>query len=342
MADGDGDRSPGEDRAMMRRMLGAGLLALAMAAGPARAAEKPVTLAISSTTLAYGGLQIAQKAGLFEHHGLQPHIVVMDSGNAAISAVLGGSADFAAAGPGEALAARVRGRDIVLVLNLFRGLSGSLVLAKPVAQVSHAAPDGPIAARLKALDGLSIAEPSATSAYLTPYKSAAEAVGAKIRFVFMTQPAMVAALQVGAIQGMVAGAPFSLTAVTNGSGITWINGPKGELPAADQPASSATLQTSAEYARAHPDMVAALRAVFADLTRLIKDHPADARGFLAKGFPQMNAASLDAAFAESAGNWSDPVLSVEDVRQEIRIQKSLGTLAGVEAINPASMLFDVK
>ena len=317
-------------------------LALASAAAPARAAPLPITLAVSSGTLAYGGLRIAQQAGLFQQHGLDPHVIVMDSGNAAISAVLGGSAEFSGAGPGEVLAARLRGRDMVIVVNLFRGLSGSLVLSRAVAARSGVSPTAPIAARLRALDQLTIAEPSATSAYLTPFRSAAEQVGAKIRFVYMAQPAMVAALQVGAIQGMVAGAPFSLSAVANGSGTLWISGPAGELPQADQPTSSACLQTSTRYAASHPAVIAALQAVFADLSRLIKDQPAAAKAALARGFPQLDPASLDAAFADSAANWSQPQMSADDMRQEIRIQASLGALPGVGAVDPAAMLFGPK
>jgi hypothetical protein len=87
-------------------------------------------------------------------------------------------------------------------------------------------------------------------------------------------------------------------------------------------------------------MIQALRAVFTDLVRLIKTEPDKAKAFLAKGFPQLDPASLDAAFAESADNWSQPDLSVDDVRREIRIQASLGALPGVAAIDPASMLYN--
>ena len=68
-----------------------------------------------------------------------------------------------------------------------RGLSGSLVLGKAVAERLDLPPGAQVAARLRALDGLAIAAPSATSAYLTPVKDAAEALGAKIRFVYMSR-----------------------------------------------------------------------------------------------------------------------------------------------------------
>jgi ABC-type nitrate/sulfonate/bicarbonate transport system substrate-binding protein len=221
---------------------------------------------------------------------------------------------------------------------VYRGLLGSLLLAKPVAEKLGVAPNAPVEQRLRALDGLSIAAPSATSAYLTPYKSAAETVGARIKFVYMTQPAMVAALQVGAVQGMAGAAPFSLTPIVNGSGVLWISGPKGDLPPASRPSSSACLQTTADYARGHPEVVQALQAVFVDVGTLIKGQPDQAKALLAKAFPQLEPPVLEAAFAESADNWSQSAMTLDDIRQEIRIQESAGSLPGVGAIDAAAVL----
>jgi ABC-type nitrate/sulfonate/bicarbonate transport system substrate-binding protein len=322
----------------LTRRAAVGLALAAPFIATARAAT-PVIIAASSSSLAYGGMKIALQGGLFQQNGLDPKVIVMESGNAAISAVVGGSVTFSAAGAGEVLAARVRGQDIVIVANVYRGLSGSLVLAKSVADKIGVSPSAPVEQRLRALDGLTIAAPSATSAYLTPYKSAADAVGAKIKFVYMTQPAMVAALQVNAIQGMSAGAPFSLTPVMQGTGVLWISGPKGELPPADQLTSSACLQTSVDFARAHPDIIRALQATFIDVGKLIKNKPDDAKALLAKAYPQLSAAEIDAAFAESAANWSNSVMTTDDIRQEIRVQVGSGALPGVEKLDPAAVLY---
>ena len=322
-----------------RTVLRLSVLAASVAiARPAFAALTPITITASSSSLAYGGMKIALEAGLFQKNGLDPKVIVMESGNAAIAAVVGGSAAFSAAGAGEVLAARVRGQDIVIVNNIYHGLSGSLVLAKSVADKIGVSPTAPVQDRLRALNGLAIAAPSATSAYLTPYKSAATAVGSTPKFLYMTQPAMVAALQVGAIQGMSAGAPFSLTPVLTGSGVLWISGPKGELPPADQLTSSACLQTSRDYAKAHPDMIRAARAVFADVATLIEQKPDDAKAFLAKAYPSLEPKLVDAAFAESAANWSHPVMTVDDIRQEIKVQVGAGALPGVEKLDPAAVL----
>ena len=49
---------------------------------------------------------------------------------------------------------------------------------------------------------------------------------------------MTAALESGAIQGFIAGAPFWAAPIVKGSGVLWISGPKGELPAEHVPVSS--------------------------------------------------------------------------------------------------------
>jgi ABC-type nitrate/sulfonate/bicarbonate transport system substrate-binding protein len=298
----------------------------------------PVTLAISSSSLAYGGLRMAEFAGLFQKNGVQPRIIVSESGNAAITAMLSGSADLSGAGPSEVLAARVRGQQVLLFVNLYHGLAGSLVLSRATTAKLGDAAKGDVEQRVKALNGLTIAEPSATSAYMHPIRGAAEAQHADIHFVYMTQPAMVAALQAGVIDGFVAGAPFSLAPISNGSGVMWINGPKADLPAPLLPSSSACLQTTEAYAKAHPDIVRRLFAVFADLRAFVQDHPADAQAALAKGYPQLDLATIGAVFAAEAPNWTHPVFTVADIRQEIAIQVSSGALHGLEKIDPASLL----
>lgn len=316
--------------------------ALAPFAGRAQGTAIPVGIAVSSNSLAYGGVHIAQRAGLFEKQGLALKIVTMDSGNAAMAAVLSGSMEFVSAGVGEVMAAKLRGQNIVIVANIYRGLSGSLVLAKSAADKLAANPASPIDAKLKALDGLVIATPSATSAYTLPYKSAAAALGVNLRFTYMAQPAMLAAIETGAIQGMIAGAPFSVAAVNNGKGLLWISGPRGELPASVMPRSSACIETSEAYASAHPDVIARIQAAFASLSSFLHDHPDDALRHLTAAYSPVDPAILQAVFKDEAQNWAQPVMSVDDVRQEIAIQASSGSLKGVESVPPESLLVKLK
>ena len=304
----------------------------------ARAAT-PATLAVSSTTLAYGGLRIALGAGLYARNGIDLKVTVMDSGNAALAAVLGGSVAFASAGPGEVLAARMHGQDIVIVLNFYRGLLASLILSKATAAKTGVAPNAPLEKRLHALDGLTIALPSPTSSVLQPYKAAAEGVGAKMKYAYMTQAATVAALQAGAVEGGLLVPPFSLAALANGSGIIWINGPRSELPADVSPTSSVCAQTTSAYAKANPTVIAAMRQTAKDLGVFLRERPQDALTHLMHAYPSLDEASAKALLIENTPNWSNPTLSVDDIKQEISILVRANGLPGVEKVDPAAVLW---
>jgi ABC-type nitrate/sulfonate/bicarbonate transport system substrate-binding protein len=292
-----------------------------------------VSIAMSSSGLPFGGLRIAENSGLFAKYGFKPRLIVSESGNAATTALLARSVDFAGSGPSEALTARARGRDIIVVGNLYRGLSGSLVLAKSVIEKLGVKSDAPVADRLKALDGLTIATPSATSAYTGPVKNGAAQVGAKPKLIYMAQPAMPAALETGAIQGMIGAAPFSIAPVVKGSGAVWISGPRAQFPAQYMPSSSACLQTSEAYAKANPDIVRKLQALLAELAVFIRQKPAEAKQALGKAYSTFDAATLDSVFEEDSENWSQPILTEADMEQERKILQDTQSVPGLGSID---------
>jgi ABC-type nitrate/sulfonate/bicarbonate transport system substrate-binding protein len=322
----------------MRRIL---LIVLAMMTVTVRVASaedlQEVTIAVSSTSFVLGGVRIGEQAGLFATNGLHARIVVMESGNAAMSALIGGSAQFTVAGPGEVLAARARGQDVVIVANLYKGLAGSVVLSRDAVASLNVAPNAPVMERLRALNGLSIAVPSATSALLAPVRDAAEAAGAHIRFSYMSQPAMVAALESKAVQGIDASFPFAGTPIIRGTGVLWIDGPGAEL-AQFSPASSSCIQTTGAYATANADTVRRLQKSIVAIADYVGERPAEAKQALAKGYPQLGPTEIDLAFSEQQKNWTKPFLSVDDIRHEIGLLKASANLPGLDAIDPASVL----
>ncbi len=318
------------------------LLALTLAAaatGRARADDvREVTVAVSSTSFVLGGVRIGEQTGLFDRNGIRPHIVVMDSGNAAMSALIGRSAQFAVAGPGEVLAARARGVNVVLVASLYRGFAGFVVIGKAVAAKLPARPDSPLHDRLKALDGLSLAVPSPTSALLAPIRTAVLDAGAKARFPYMAQPAMVAALESGAIDGMIAAFPFAGTPILKGTGVAWIDGPHGDLPAFALPASSSTLHAMAEYVAENAETVRRFQRALVAIGDFIQAQPDAARIALAKGYPQLGADEVNLAFSAQKDNWTKPFLSVEDVRHELALLRASNDLPGLDAIDVPKLL----
>ncbi len=229
------------------------VLLLLLLPQPGSAAElQDVTIPISSTSFATAGVRVAKELGLFEKNGLAARFVVMDSANGATAALISGAAQIVQSGPGELVAARSRLQPVVAGADLYKGLSASLVLSADAVRRSGTDPAATIDQRLKALDGMVIASPSATSSYTVAFRLAAESVGAKIRFTTMAQPAMAAALQAGAIGGMISGAPFWSVPVASGAGVLWISGPRGDLPPQYTPASSVSIQALESTVRSNP------------------------------------------------------------------------------------------
>ncbi|MBS7706894.1 ABC transporter substrate-binding protein [Chelatococcus asaccharovorans] len=306
---------------------------------PAMAQLRDISIPISSLSFGTAAIRIAKELGLFEKHGLNAKIIVMDNANSATTALISKSVEVVLSGPGELVAAQGRGQKVVAIANTYNGLSASLVLAKDVAEKTGVSPNAPVAERLKALNGLIIGSTSATSSYTVSFKGAAEAVGANIRFTYMAQPAMVAALEKGAIQGFIAGAPFWGVPVVRDKAVLWLSGPKAELPPQNLPASSVSLQTMQDFAAANPELMKSLAAVIADLGKAIEERPAEVKAAVAKLYPDVDAKTLDLLYASEAAAWKARPLTAADMAHEIAFVKSTGTsLPQIDSVDPASML----
>jgi ABC-type nitrate/sulfonate/bicarbonate transport system substrate-binding protein len=278
---------------------------------------------------------------LFAENDLAPRFTIMDSGSTAIAALISGSVAFSVAGTTETLIARAKRQPILIVGNVYRNLSGFLVLAKDVAQRAGGS-DQPVAARLKALNDLIIAIPSATSGWLPPFRESARRAGATIRFVYMSQTAMPSALQAGSIQGMIAGGPNWSVPVLNGFGVLWISGPGGELSEDLSPKSQTCLETTSEYAGANPKVIKSLQKILDDFATIVLTTPEKAKAAFAKVYPQLTPEEVELAFSTESKAWTRPRLDESDIRHEIRLLKAIGTsIPELDTLNPADLLLKV-
>ncbi len=310
-------------------------------AGAAQAQQlREVSIGLGSSSLVAASAKIAHELGLFRKHGLEPRFIVMDSANAATTALISRSVPFVVSGPAELVVAQARGQKVVLIASAYDGLGATLVLSKAVADKLGVAANAPVAARLKALDGLLLAAASPTATYKISFDGAAKAAGANVRFTHMAQTAMPAALESGAIQGYVASAPVWAAPVVKGSAVQWISGPKGELPREHTPASSSNVQAMRDHAEANPDLVKRVAAVFADFAKAIEERPAEVKATIAKLYPDIDAPTLDLIFASESLAWKTKPPTAEDVSREIAFVKASGArLPEIDAVDPASMLF---
>ena len=326
-------------RAWLAQAASASALAVLPAAcGRAQSGAGQITVALSSRALVYGGLFIAQQAGFFAKRGLNLKLIAMESGNAAITALISGSAQFSGSGPAEVIAARARGQDVAIVLNLYRGPSASVVLDKDFIMARGLDPSMSRAERMRALDGVVLAMPSPTSSFLRPVQLAAAQVGAKPKFVYMAQTVMPAALARHAVQGIVAGAPYSEIALESGAGVEWISGPQAEYPPEVQPISTVCLQTTLRYAQAYPHVIAGVRGAMAELPAYLAQQPERAHHDLALAYPQVTQAAIDRSFASDAPHWVQPDLSDDDIRKEVALYAQTAKTPLPAGFDPPSLI----
>jgi ABC-type nitrate/sulfonate/bicarbonate transport system substrate-binding protein len=301
---------------------------------------RKITIAMSSASIPASAARFAKAMGLFEKRGLDATITPMDNGSVATMGLISGSLDFVTTGPSDVVVSQGRGQDIVALNSVYRGFAAVIVLSKAAAEKVRVSPTAPTSDRFKALDGLSIASPSPTSTFTIAVKSSAEAVGAKVNFLYMAQPAMVAALQTGAIQGFVASAPYYVQPVLSGVGVIWINGPKAEFPPQFAPANSAVLITKRDFAVANPDLMQRTTAVFYDFAKAVNERPADVKAAIAKVFPGLDAKTMDLLFETESHGFEIEPLTVEQMAHEIAFMKTGGVnIPRIDSLKPEAMLF---
>ena len=303
-------------------------------------APTEVTIGLASRSFVSSGPRIADEMGLFAKHGIKPKFSVIDGANGTLTALISKSIDVAMSGTPDAIAAQSRGQKVVVIANTCAGLSGTLVLAKTVADKLAATPSSSPTERFKALDGLTIGSTSATSSFTVSYGGAAKAAGANVHFTYMALPAMVAALETGAIQGYIGTAPFWVQSTQKGTGVIWLSGPKGELPAEFTPASCANLQVMQDYAKAHPDTVKAIADAEADYADAVEHNPTELRAAISRLYPELDAKTVELMLSVEAGAWKTKKLTEADMAHEIAYVKMGGAnLPGIDNLKPADLLF---
>jgi ABC-type nitrate/sulfonate/bicarbonate transport system substrate-binding protein len=299
-----------------------------------------VTIGLTSGSIAASVARVAKEMGLFEKHGLDASISIMDSGSIAAMALISNSLNFATGSLTDAIVSQAQGQDIVSLASVNREFAGTLVLAKSLADKLGISSTSPLNDRLKAVNGLVVATPSATSTYTFVLKAATEPIGVKPSFTYMAQPAMVAALQTGAVQAIMVGAPFYAQAEVNGTGVILVNGPKGEFPKDTVPSHALVLNAQRAYAIANPELVAKMRAVFADMAKAATENPDSVRAAIGKLFPDIDAKTLATLFESEVNGFKVWPLSEQDIAQDIAFLRKNGVeLRQADRVTPANIFF---
>ena len=325
------------------RLSAAAAALLLLAPGAAHAqAKKEVIIGISSPSIAVSSGRVAKELGLFEKRGSDARFIILDSSAAAITALIAGSYNFIVSGVPEMVVASAHGQRVVAITNTYVGFATSMVLSTATAEKlakQGVTPSSPIEQRLKALNGVLLATPSATAIGSVVFKNAVQANGGTIRNTYMAQPAMPAALETAAIEGFYSSAPFWAAPVVKGTGVLWINGPRGDLPAQFTPRITSQLQSRADYVKANPDVVRSVAGAFEDLGTAIKERPADVKAAFGRVYPDLDTKTLDLLFAAEAVAWDAHAATVQDMTREVGFIKSTGLpVPNIDSVDAAALV----
>ncbi len=253
------------------------LLAVLVAAAPARAAEKvKITVPAASTALA--SLYVAKSAGYFAEEGLDVD-VVLAAGAACIQAVLARDAQFAVAPGTYHLMSYEKGQRLVALASILNRNAINVVVHKDVARERGITDKSPLAEKIKALKGLKLSGAAVGSfsyqvltyyllrAGFDPHKDV-QLIGVG------TAPAMLAALEQRKVDGFAVGTPTPEAAVARGFGFLVVDNSAGEDPDFAEFMMDVVVATP-DLTKQQPDLARKVVRALLKANAWLLDHPAE-------------------------------------------------------------------
>jgi sulfonate transport system substrate-binding protein len=213
-----------------------------------------------------------------------------------------GNADIAIVGSSGVLPGVAAGRDIVTVATLTKGPTTQITLRDEVVDRLGVAKDAPMAEKMAALKGLSLALPQPGSTTDIATREALRLYGIDpdkdLTIRPITEPsALVTAMREGQVDGFAFSAPTSVQPVAEGYASVWLSlsdvPDLKELPYIDVVTSKAFLEKRRE------DVVTFVR-VLSEAAQTLSDDPDSVKGAVRdKYFADLDPATFDLAWAES-------------------------------------------
>lgn len=206
----------------------------------AHAADQPlVGIAGPAINMIYSF--VARDAGLFEKHGIDPRLIVFDSGSVLAQAAMAGDAKISVTSGPVTIASRTQGADAIMIASCVNIPPYSVVTAKAIT-------------RWDQLKGKRVAisrfgSGTDTSLRLVLRKFGLDPVKDLIVLQLGTQPSRYQALLAGKIEGTMISPPLDLTAKKQGFNIL-VSIPDLGIPYPQQ-----TVETTDRFAREHPQIV---------------------------------------------------------------------------------------
>jgi ABC-type nitrate/sulfonate/bicarbonate transport system substrate-binding protein len=328
---------------VVRRLAMVGLVGILGigSAGSTQAVEE-ATLAVPAVSLTFSSTFLAEELNLWGMDGLRVKISIVP-GTGAANAVLAGSVDFCVISAVPLVRSAARGQRLVAIAQLMDRMPQEAVIRKDVADQAGITATMPIEKRVQALRGRRIAVDSinAINHVLLRYIARKGGLDPEKDFIVapMQPPNMIAALKSGAIDGFVMALPWPIMATRDGTAITLLSIPHGDLPELS-PLAFSTVATRPGFCDEKPSMCKKLVAGYKRALVLTHDRPSEAVTALRKKFDKTDAAVLADAFELIRLAASRTGLVQEaGIRRAIEFQIGAGAMKPDEPVPPLPSLY---
>jgi ABC-type nitrate/sulfonate/bicarbonate transport system substrate-binding protein len=281
-----------------------------------------VTLIIPSLSANQALGFIALKAGIFKQNGLNVKTVNAGTGALAVEALTGGSGQFVVTGSADLFSAAKSGQHLYILAKASSGLSTQIVLTSAGVKKTGLTAGAPLAQRIKALNGLTIASPSAASSWTAQAAKAAATQGATIKFTYVQENSMAAAMQAGRIDGLVAAPPWSTEALYAKTGTLWLSGPAGTFPGGYTVSSygDPLVATTQAYGNAHPKVAEEFTKSILQAADLLSSQPAQAAAYVKQvAYPTMSEAEFNQVWAATVPLLHTPTLTLPSLKATLTL-----------------------
>ena len=278
------------------RLAAALSLALAATAGtaPVRALEQ-ATVAIPTVSPLYVILDVAEDRGFWQKHGVGLKTIDVP-GVGAVNAVISGSVEFAASAAASPLRAARSGQHLLVIATLADRIFVQIVLRRSIAQSAGFDPKASLAQRARLLRGRTIAVESiggAANVYLRLIAAQGKLTENDVTIAPMLPSSMEAAFASHAVDGFVAGPPYSVVPVQDGTGIVLASGPNGD-PANMVPFGYIVMVTRPGLCVERRALCFGIGGALKEAASFVADHPGDAAASVRKRFPNLSDAVFQA------------------------------------------------
>ncbi|HXR88535.1 MAG TPA: ABC transporter substrate-binding protein [Stellaceae bacterium] len=301
-------RSQNAGRFSFRSVIAVGALALLGVMAPARAAEvEHTSMAQTPAIMAFLSAYIAEDAAIWRDNGLDVKVINLP-GVATVNAVIAGSADFALSGSDALTRAAAKGQKL-LALAAINNQSGQVTsLRKELAEAAHFDPNAPLATRVRALKGHTIADGGPGSVADLFMKTIMRIGGLAPSDVTLSSIGafeLIAAFQRHAIDGMSFSVPYSLEVAHSGDAVIIADGTKNE-PKEFMPLAAGLLLTRPQLCTEHRSICEKMTHSMLLAVKFLLSRKDDSIAILQKRFPKTDPAVVRASYEAVSRMTNDP------------------------------------